>query len=740
MPKTLHLCARAAGAPTQLVMTTASAAYDTLDDLELGALPKDDALEYLYGKVCGAALAQTDICGTLTTGVWDQTHSAAGGWGSSFRIDHHEEAWQVRSSPRGRIGMRLEENEVRQVVVLVRSAPQTRTGTVSILKLWRMSGKDSLIGRNIGCSLRGVHTRGTIGVAMHALKIFEERETYEERKLRGDPKSDDGIRAVLSSVSMCLLPDGSVQRQEPNMDAHYAVATNYVGGWYPDPITARHCTALHTDVEWRAEMQRQGAAYEDALRVALSKKQQKVAGQDHLQTTTGLAFSARAAFEQVSLVGMLDMLSDPLHSGALPDDMHQPYGFPLIIALAVRIACAPHRVGIERATKDDAYATKEVALLWEAVQPSVIASGSDGVSGDQLYGIDVVINHACVNMLQALQALHADQLGESDSAETSAHDCQDLEEQVRETMRFLFAQGMAVCVDVCGVPPEARHGASELRTPLGYSTWDADPVQRSRTNAARRLGMGDINDCPAHRTTTRGQRQRTLIRTMQSVECWLGTNRYRNMVVRKSFEGRLCDISRRMPPTADAPAAADTPKPPTQGSSKRKKKKGGAADPKAALVNNGKRRVALEQHCINLAVASLAKNRIDLNDDYIALQCERNLNGVAVNEAHGILGDLLQVGGCYGASKLYSVETYAVSKNSWTKCAHCPRHVNVVQSVAFGGALGRCARCGHPRCLHCVFDDIEIEVARATGVDWPEALSEPTATQLDSCLRCYGSK
>jgi len=709
--------------------------YDTLDDLELRTLPKDDTLGYLYGKVCGAALAQSDICGTLTTGAWDQTHSPSGGWGGSFRIDHHDEAWQVRSAPRGRIGKPLGEDEVRQVVVLVRSSPHTRTGTVSVLKLWRMSGKDSLIGRNIGCGLRGMYTYGTIGVAIHALKIFEERETYEERKQSGDPNKDDGIRAVLSSVSTSIHPNGQVKRQEANLDAHYAIATNYVGGFYPDPLTARHCASMYSDVEFRGEVQRQGETYEAALKKALGNKQQKIAGQDHFHTTGGLSFAARAAFEQVSLVGMLDMLSDPTYSGALPDDMHQPYGFPLILALAVRIACAPHRVGVERTTKDDAYATKEVALLWEAVQPSVIASKPDGVSGDQLYGIDIVINHACVDMLKALKVLHADQLGESESAEDSAFHCQDLEEQVRETMRFLFAQGVAVCVDVCGIPPEARDGASELCTPVGYSVWDADPVQRSRTNAARRLGMGEISDCPAHRTATRGQRQRTLIRTMQSVEHWLNTNKYRGIVVRKTFEGLLSDISQRLPPAATAAAST---KPSTQGSSK-KKKKGGAADPKAALVNNGKRRGALEQHCINLAVTSLAKNRIDLDNDYILRQCKQNLNGTAVDEAHGILGDLLQAGACYGTTKLYDVETYTVSKNSWISCAHCERQVNVVQSVAFGGTLGRCTRCGHPRCLHCVFGDIEVEVAKATGVEWPEALLDPTAAQMGCCLKCMSS-
>ena len=158
-------------------------------------------------------------------------------------------------------------------------------------------------------------------------------------------------------------------------------------------------------------------------------------------------------------------------------------------------------------------------------------------------------------------------------------------------------------------------------------------------------------------------------------------------------------------------------------------------DPKAALVNNGKRRNAHEQHCLNLAVNSLASIPMQLPNQYITKQCRDNLNGTAVDEAHGVLGDLLQAGGCYGATRLFDTETYLVSHNAWIKCAHCAQNVNVVQSVAFAEKFGRCARCGHPRCMNCVNEDIELQAA---NVKLPDLLAEPSSVMLGNCLMCCG--
>ena len=303
-------------------------------------------------------------------------------------------------------------------------------------------------------------------------------------------------------------------------------------------------------------------------------------------------------------------------------------------------------------------------------------------------------------------------------------------------LRF-FSQGVAVCLDVCGIVPHNRDNTSVLETDVGRSTWDADPVQMSRESSARREGMGAIADGPAHRTTTPGRRQMTLIRTMQTVEQWLATNRYRSLVVTKTSEGRLSATRRE----TDTAPSGEAPSPPTAtpsaggGSGKRKKKKGGAVDPKAALVNNGKRRNAHEQHCLNLAVNSLASIPMQLPNQYITKQCRDNLNGTAVDEAHGVLGDLLQAGGCYGATRLFDTETYLVSHNAWIKCAHCAQNVNVVQSVAFAEKFGRCARCGHPRCMNCVNEDIELQAA---NVKLPDLLAEPSSVMLGNCLMCCG--
>ena len=94
--KTEHSCTHAQGKRNPGPMAPDADSYDTLEALKLGA---NTSLYELYGMVCGSALAQSDICGTVTSGPWDQTHSATPGWGEAFKFDNYDEIWQVRSAP-----------------------------------------------------------------------------------------------------------------------------------------------------------------------------------------------------------------------------------------------------------------------------------------------------------------------------------------------------------------------------------------------------------------------------------------------------------------------------------------------------------------------------------------------------------------------------------------------------------------------------------------------------------------
>ena len=68
-----------------------------------------------------------------------------------------------------------------------------------------------------------------------------------------------------------------------------------------------------------------------------------------------------------------------------------------------------------------------------------------------------------------------------------------------------------------------------------------------------------------------------------------------------------------------------------------------------------------------------------------------------------------------------------IGTKSAVRCANCDAFVNVVQSVAFAGALGTCARCAHPRCLACVTKDL-------AATNGPHGGVRPDATQ--TCRIC----
>ena len=85
----------------------------------------------------------------------------------------------------------------------------------------------------------------------------------------------------------------------------------------------------------------------------------------------------------------------------------------------------------------------------------------------------------------------------------------------------------------------------------------------------------------------------------------------------------------------------------------------------------------------------------------------------------------------------FDAQTYAVGQNGPVQCASCPRMMNVIQSVAFAGAFGKCVCCAHPRCLHCVTEDIDLVAANEAEA---ELLTEPTSHELNGCKMCCAKR
>jgi len=678
---------------------------DTLDDVDTsGAATITD----VYALVLGEAMKADDLCGVVVTGALNLSHSPAGYWGRySLSFSEHTEVWHVRCAPAGRIGRPLEHGEVRQVSVLVRQSATSKNATVTHVKLWRQPSTERLydVSTDLRQKTRGLSTFGPIGVSVHGINLFERRATAGTTFAAAR-----GTHTVLPAIATITKgdPQGTVYRIESAMVPHYVLAAALLGLEFPDRPAHRNCEQSFTDAEWLSECKRNA--------VHMKRVCETKGVIDDPETYLKLLFTAEDVCEQMSFTGYLDMRADPFYEGTLPDDMHKPSGMPLMVAIAVCIACNPERWGMTPTQADDAFATKEAALFVEALLPGILPAGSDGTGGG-VYGFTVVINYALTQIKANIAKLQSGQL----DGKRGGVNHRQLDRAMKASLHYLLCMGTAVCVNLFGLQPLRADGTPEFH---GLASHLNDPVTTSRSRSAYALGLGNVVErWGTLRTSTKGRRQRALAGVLVDVDQWLKTGRYRGVVLHPTSQASASVRPEELDPTA-APAPPPAPAPAAAAARSAKKKK----KPEALLAERGKLRDAKQTHCAREAVRCMFRN--GGKDDQVSLAASDKLCGEALEAASGIFSDILQgmgQGACAGMSDLFDLTTYLVSPSSSLQCAHCENRVNVVENVAFAGLFGACGACAHPRCLECVSGDI-----RACT----DPCAPPCSRRFVNCLKC----
>lgn len=653
--------------------------YDTLNDVQLGS---DATLVDLYYKVLGNVMTQPDVVGIVSTGPLNLEQAHGGTWGRyDVSFEKHPEQWFVRSAPPGRIGELLEPGEVRQVSVLVRSSKRSACATVTNVKLWRPARdvqEKALQGKQERRNDRGTLTFGALGVAIHAIHLFDDSVN---RKVLGGATNHHG-HAVLSAVAT-IHRDSTIEvcKVEASMTSRYILGGAIGGVVVPDKPMEPHCVEFHTASAWDTKLANNQIHF-GRLVFAHSHKMER-------DLPVKLLFTAEDVFEQMSFTGYLDMVADPFYDGALPDDAHRPNGIALMLAIAVRIACNPTRWGQPPLLPEDAYAAKEASLLTEAVLENVAATGSNGVSGEQTYSIDLVINNAMEQMRHIVQKLQSGQL----DGKQLGLDHKQMNVTMKETVTYLYCMGIALCVDVCGIVPQQADGSSGLYTSTGFAEMLCDPSIESRTQSAYAAGLGQLYPrWPTVRTSTKGKRQVALTKVLVSVDQWLRTRKYRGTVLAKTAQVEDSVLPQDLDPSKAVQNVVPTP--PTHARSAKKKKRA-----ETLLAERGKQRVNADKAFASLIKSDRATRSWSAHGT--------TLSSEAVNQASGLFAEVLQLGGCVGMGQLFKVTSYLATPRSRVACVNCERSLNVVQSVAFSGTLGKCPTCKRLRCLQCVTDVID---------------------------------
>ena len=742
--------------------------YDTLEDVDERRIA---CLADLYNAVAMTPRHQAFVWGVVYHGRITMTGHVAAAWAADWTaaksgsargavtFGSHDEMWQVRSSPRGTIGQPLDRGQVREIVVLIRSRSAPSVARVTIIKLQSMAPASS-VSSNLEEVMKGYSTFGPVAVHNLGIHAFQHQGRAFLHK-KGFLAGRHDFHVVLPAYQdlhdfVCDGPCAGQRRVVkvcPGYEHPIVVAGVLQGIEIPDRPTRQGVEAMQRAL-YANNKQHSTRSFAKRVHDCFPDTSENVT----FAHAARLIFAAENCCDQASLVGILDLIANPVFDCALPDAVHAPCSIALVIAMAVRIACFPTRFGVDAGTLDDEWAAREACRLMESLLPSVVSIDTSGgdVHDDQRYAIDLAIEHFREIIHEKIDA--ADSKGVVDPEVRHAFSPGDgpaIKLAIHRSFQFLYRAGTAICMDVCGLTPCPGKEGPNVYNANGFAQSCYDAVEQARHHEAYEFGLGHTHPpSPPTRTTSRGARQMALARILCDVEHWLETGKYNGVVLRSTdvmrteciddqlrvehttdAEGNVTGVSvyRGDRPEAgpmvtaalaDAPVVTGTPvvsgvtstAATASGLSGSRKKQRAAARraassdderAQARLASRSQRKGAANDLLIDHAMQSLQKKRDSRNREEMEVARIHRLSGHAIEDAAEVLSNVSQMGPAFGLSQLFDFQVFAVGKGTTIACAHCDRTVDVVENVAFAGNYGFCGSCKHPRCLHCVQKDIE---------------------------------
>jgi len=702
--------------------------HDTLSDIDPSSIC---SVETLYEAVIGRAMRQESVFGSVETGPLTISGLVCQGWNESNkgkRFGAHDEVWQVRSHPKGRIGQKLVPGEIRKVTILNRSSQRHSTaGGIATIRLFLLPPAASISRPEVQ---RGQATYGVTGVSAGGIHLWEHRGRAFLAE-RDYPEGEGQFHAVYGGYALLVhkptsgLFAGATIPQRMHCDfVHQFVLAGSIAGFAVSdrPMHRRGVNAVEQR-EWYEEKQAAHVRFCSGIYEAYPDREPAT-------FVSRLVFGAVDVAEQTSLLGLLDKLADPFYDQGLPDDLLRPNGLILLLAVAVRIACNPSRAGLSVSTPDDVWASRSVCNLLESAHPCLVSADTSNSDSEKtrdvyLFATDLFLENTLTSLQSDLDVHEHERAMPKSTIDLMRQTTQNS----LETLHYL---GVAVCVDVCGVPSKQRDGTSGIYTEFGLARACCDPVQQTRTQVAYEAGLGNLaHQSPVTRTSTQSARQKALVRVFGCVEQWLqdGTHngivlpprasasasaRATELCVNKTYDewGNVSNVSIRREPVPESVAAA------TSAAEALRDAKAKTATAAAPLSGNKKKQRAAAKRDAKATNHAAAGSRLgakpapgNRSRERVRAQrgklCDEVLMHSSVVDGGELLSNILQQGVARGVTEAFDVQTFLVGRSSSIRCAHCERFVNVVQGVAFSGQLGRCPNCQHPRCLHCVDADIE---------------------------------
>jgi hypothetical protein len=408
--------------------------------------------------------------------------------------------------------------------------------------------------------------------------------------------------------------------------------------------------------------------------------------------------------------GLLGILGHSFSGGALPDMLHSPGGFPLLIAFMTRIACYPSRYRLPEGTATDQLANRELVSMFEAnwapIHPEKAGSRN-------IYAIDLAIRQA-----------HTD-------ARVAAKKTQQTEAPVDDNLTFWHRAGQRCVTALFGpqvedfMPPRANFGISHrVIDPLMEAR---DSVLQKQLNATEAV-TGTDSRISLHLASIQEKRS-VLLMVLNSVEHWLRTGTYcglqlhqkratdtigsrlfrpgtgKNEVgrehLRQALDRGVEDSVREAMATGNCISEAHAR---AQAIAMKEGIESALNFDANGRVNLSDLRLNMPKEVIDASIpklkANAAKHHGDANDP---------LKGIVLTDDDVSEGAFEHAINCISASMCqgamvhhdFNMSCFLCSPNAVNTCADCDAEVHMLSAAFLGTRYGSCVRCHRPRCIPC---------------------------------------
>ena len=408
--------------------------------------------------------------------------------------------------------------------------------------------------------------------------------------------------------------------------------------------------------------------------------------------------NAMTIADLLSAEGLLGLLSHNFCTGALPDMMHSPGGFPLLIAFAVRLACYPNRFGLASGTQADDWANRELLSLFESNWSPLTP---DRAGGHNFYAIDVIMKGAFKDAMN-----HAKK--------------HDTRQSVVDNICFWQRSGQRCISTVFG--PRLDDFVSN-RSQFGYCDQLTDPLEEAK-NRVLRQNMhahecsNGLENQVCFQMATMQQKRQTLLMVLNSVEHWARTGQYcemqihaQNKINMKVAMPKKGMTKMELRQQFNAGMEASVKEMMDTGEYEEEAK----ARHAASVIRDGLE-AALAFHeeddplnfeDLQLQIPATViddGDAVPFPDEYKKLNCV-DMNPESVCHAacmHGM--SALGAAMCQGpmVHHQFAMTCFLTAPNAVNKCADCDAEVHVLTSTFLSTRLGSCPQCQRPRCLPCM--------------------------------------